>query len=60
MRDGGRQARLQRAVDQQAPHLLEGHVAHDLLDVDAAVAQRPAVPVGLRDLRGEGDDALEA
>jgi hypothetical protein len=31
-----------------------------VLDVDPAVAQRPAVPVGLGDFRGEGDDALEA
>ncbi len=60
MRLGGRHARQQRAVDQQAPDLLERHVADELLDVDAAVAQRAALAVGLGDLGGEGDDALEA
>ena len=48
------------AVDQQAPDLLEGDRADELLDVDAAVAQRAALPVGLGDLGGEGDDALQA
>jgi len=42
------------------PDLLEGHIADDLLDVDPAVGERAAVPVGLGDLGGEGDDALEA
>jgi hypothetical protein len=57
---GGRQTGLERAVDQEAPDLLEGHVADDVLDVDAAVAERSAVLVGLGDLGGEGDDAFEA
>ena len=60
VRLGRRQARLERAVDEQAPDLLEGHLADEVLDVDAAVAQRAALLVGLGDLGGEGDDALEA
>ena len=56
---GGRQAGLVGAVDQQAPDVLERHPADDLLDVDAAVAQRRALLVGLGDLGLEGDDALE-
>ena len=59
VRRGRRQAGLERAVDEQAPDLLERHLADDLLDVDAAVAQRAAVAVGLGDLGGEGDDAFE-
>ena len=55
-----RQARLEGPVDEQAPDLLVGHAADELLDVDAAVAQRAALPVGLGDLGGEGDDALQA
>ena len=57
---GRRHPGQQLAVDEQAPHLLERHVADELLDVDAAVAQRAALPVGLGDLGGEGDYALEA
>ena len=60
LRLGRRHARQQLAVDQQAPDLLERHVADELLDVDAAVAQRAAGAVGLGDLGGEGDYALEA
>jgi hypothetical protein len=60
MRLRGRQARLRGAVDEQAPDLLERHAADELLDVDAAVAERAALLVGLGDLGGEGDDALEA
>jgi hypothetical protein len=47
------------AVDEQPPHLLERHPSDDLLDVDAAVAQRRALFVGFRDVGREGDDALE-
>ena len=54
-----RQAGLEALVDEQAPHLLEPVAADQLLDVDAAVAQRPAVAVRLGDLRLERDDALE-
>ena len=60
MRLGGRQPGLQRAVDEQAPDLLERHGPDQLLDVDAAIAQGATLPVGLGDLGGEGDDALEA
>ena len=60
MRLGRRQAGLERAVDEQAPDLLERHLADELLDVDAAVAQGAALAVGLGDLGREGDDALEA
>ena len=49
-----------RPVDEQAPDLLVGDLADEVLDVDAAVAQRAALAVGLGDLGGEGDDALEA
>src|SRR4051794_5572945 len=54
-----RQAGGEGAVDQQAPHLVERHAADQLLDVVAAIAQRAAGPVRLRDLGGEGDDALQ-
>ena len=57
---GGWQPGLEAAVDEQAPHLLERHVADEVLDVDPAVAQRAALPVGLGDLRRERDHALEA
>src|SRR5581483_4238930 len=50
----------QLAVDEQSPDLFERHVANQFLDVDAAVAQRATGPIGLGDLGGEGDDALEA
>ena len=49
------------AVDQQRPHVAERDVWVDqVLDVDAAVAQRAAVLVGFGDLGGEGHDAFEA
>ena len=60
VRFGRRQARFEVAVDEQAPDLLVGDGADEVLDVDAAVAQRAAVFVGLGDLGGEGDDAFEA
>ena len=53
-----RQAGLGRLVDEQAPDLLERHVADELLDVDAAVAKRAALAVRLGDLRLDRDDAL--
>src|SRR5688572_25869190 len=52
-------ARLEAVVDQEAPDLLVRHLPHELLDVDAAVAESAALLVGLRDLRLEGDDAFE-
>src|SRR3954470_19863814 len=60
VRNRRRQPRLEAPVDEQAPDLLVGHAADELLDVDAAVAQRAALAVGLGDLGGEGDDALQA
>ncbi len=48
------------AVHKQPPHLLVGDRADEVLDVYAAVTQRAAGPVGLGDLGGEGDDALQA
>ena len=46
VRLGGRQPGLERPVDEQAPDLLERDVADELLDVDAAVAQRAALRSG--------------
>src|SRR5918997_1058845 len=58
---GGRgQARAELAVDQQRPDVAEGHLADEVLDVDAAVAQGAAVLVGFGDLCLEGDDAFQA
>ncbi len=56
---GRRQARAVGAVDEQAPDVLERHPADDVLDVDAAVAERGPLLVGLGDLGPERDDALE-
>ena len=56
----GRQARLQRLVDEQPPHLLERDMPDEILDVDAAVAELAPVFVGLCDFRLEGNDACEA
>ena len=60
VRLGRRQPGLERAVHEQAPHLLERHLPDELLDVDPAVAQRAALLVRLGDLGGEGDHALQA
>ena len=60
VRLGVRHARLEVLVDQEAPDFLVGHIADELLDVDPAIAQCTAVPIGLGDLRLEGDDPLEA
>ena len=59
VRLGGREARLERTVDQEAPHLLEGDDAHEVLEVDAPVAQRAALAVGLRDPRVERHDIFQ-
>ena len=53
---GRRQARGVGAVDQQPPDVLERDPADDVLDVDAAVAERGAFLVGLGDLGLERDD----
>ena len=57
---GGGQPRREALVDEQAPDLLEAVVADELLDVDAAVAERAALAVGLGDLGLERDDAFES
>ena len=57
---GRRQAGGVGAVDEEAPDVLEGHAADEVLDVDAAVAQRGALLVGLGDLGLERDDTFEA
>ena len=54
-----RHSGLEVLVHEQAPHLLVRDFAHELLDVDPAIAKRAALPVGLGDLRLEGDDAFE-
>ena len=56
---GRRQSRVELVVDQQAPHVAVRDAADEVLDVDAAVAQRAALFVGLGDLGLERDDALE-
>ena len=54
-----RHAGLEPFVDQQPPDLLERVVADQILDVDAAIPERPTLFVGLGDLRLEGDNPLE-
>jgi hypothetical protein len=54
-----RQAGMERLVHEQPPHLLERHVAHQILDVDAAIAKLAALLVGLRDVRLERDHSGE-
>ena len=49
----------QVVVDEKTPDVLVWDVADELLDVDAAVAELPALAVGLGDLRLDGDDAFE-
>ncbi|OPZ52618.1 MAG: hypothetical protein BWY91_02244 [bacterium ADurb.BinA028] len=56
---GGRQARLERAVDKQPPYLAERHLVDEVFDVDPAVAQGAAFLVGFGDLGLAGDDPLQ-
>jgi hypothetical protein len=60
VRFGGRQAGFEASIDQQAPHLLVGDGAHQVLDVDTAVAQRATLFVGLCNLCSEGDYSFKA
>jgi hypothetical protein len=60
LRLGRRQARLRSAVDEQTPDVLERRAPDQILDVDAAIAQHAALPVGFGDLRRERDNALQA
>src|SRR4051794_2589678 len=57
---GRRKARLEVTVDQQAPHVLERDDPDELLDVDSPVTEGAPLLVGLSDLGGECDYALEA
>ena len=57
---GGRQAGLEASIHEQAPHLLKGDHADEILDVDAAVAQRATGSVRLGDFGGKGDNSLKA
>ena len=57
---GGGESGFEVAVHQQAPDLLVGDPADEILDVYAPVAQRAALFVGLGDLGFEGDDPFES
>jgi hypothetical protein len=57
---GGRHPGKQMAVDQQAPDLAEWHVPDEFLDIHSPVSESATGAVGLGDLGGEGDYALEA
>ena len=57
---GGRQTGVERAVDQETPHVPVVVVTDELFDVDAAVAQRATLAIRLGDLRLERDHALES
>src|SRR6266550_3691474 len=54
-----RHLRLQVVVDEETPDVLVRDFPDERLDVDAPVTQRPALAVGLHDLRLDGDDAFE-
>src|SRR5690606_41630849 len=56
---GGRQAGVEGAVDEQAPDVAEGDLAHQILDVDAPVPESAALLVRFGDLRFERDDSFE-
>jgi hypothetical protein len=57
---GRRHSWQQLAVDEQAPDLTERDDSNEFLDVDAAVAQRTALAVGLGNLGRERDYAFKA
>ena len=56
---GRRQAGLEASIHEQTPYLLEGDHADEILDVDAAIAQRAPGFVRLGDFGGKGDDSLK-
>ena len=60
IRGAGARPGSKRAVHEQPPYLLVVDRADELLDVHAAVAERPVVAVGLGNPRVEGDHALES
>ena len=55
-----RQFGAELVVDEQRPDVVEADLADQVVDVDAAVAQRPAVPVGFGDGGVERHHAFEA
>ena len=55
---GRREAGTEPAVHEQSPDVAETDPADEVLDIDAAIAQRPAILVRFGDLGSEGDDAL--
>src|SRR5438270_110888 len=54
-----RAVRVEVVVDEQPPHVLVRDFADQRLDVDAAIAQHPALTIGLHDLRLDGDHSFE-
>jgi hypothetical protein len=57
---GGRQSGIEGTVDEQPPHVAEGDMADQVLDVDAPVAEGAALLVRFGDLRFERDDSFES
>src|SRR5690606_6862686 len=57
---GGRQAGVEGAVDEQAPDVAEGDLAHQVLDVDAPVPESAALRVRVGGHRVERDGSFEA
>jgi hypothetical protein len=56
---GGRQPVAELSVDKQPPHVTECDLlAHQILDVNAAITQRAAVFVRFGDFGGEGNHAF--
>jgi hypothetical protein len=56
---GGRQTAAELTVDQQRPHVAEGDLlVYQVLNVDAAVAQRAAVFIRFGNFGGERDHTL--
>ncbi len=51
--------RVDVVVDEQPPHVLVGVAADELLDIDASIAERAALPIGGGDRRLDRDDPLE-
>src|SRR2546423_57393 len=56
---GGREAGVERAVDQEPPDVAEGDAPDEILDVDTAVAECAAFLVRFGDLRLERYDSFE-
>ena len=59
IRLGRREPWVEGVVDEQSPHVAVGHVAGELLDVHASVAERSALFVGFGDLGLERHNAFE-